>query len=378
MVAELLQTSPLSSGSESNRPDGQEPSSARFRRRCWTVIKLLLCISARMSAALEERASKLSFQHEGDRHEGDRKHGNYSGLRKLGSCAALLFLTVVATLFAEASKTEDGTYPYNTFIIPCTVEALKLFASAVLLVSAKVRGEVQAISFKPLKFASFGLPALCYFVSNNCMFYIIRELGPTTFQITNNLKIISTGILMRIFLDRKLTWLQWKALVLLALGSCVTQLQTKETAEFKKVSWGYALVFINSFASGAGGVTSELLLKGNSNDRSDPIHWQNIQLYFFGFLFGLGSSWSNIIQNNAFLGFNTYAYATIISLTMAGLLVSFILKYLDNFVKCFVAAVAIVCVALVHGAAQNEAPRLHLIIGIILTCLALEQYNMPQ
>ena len=52
----------------------------------------------------------------------------------------------------------------------------------------------------------YSVPALCYFVSNNCTFYINRELGPTTFQVTNNLKTLSTAILMRFVLSCKLTW----------------------------------------------------------------------------------------------------------------------------------------------------------------------------
>ena len=44
----------------------------------------------------------------------------------LTSCVLLLFSSVSATIFTEASKLEDGTYPYNTFMIPCAVEAVKL------------------------------------------------------------------------------------------------------------------------------------------------------------------------------------------------------------------------------------------------------------
>ena len=69
------------------------------------------------------------------------------------------------------------------------------------------------VSFSHSNFLMFAIPAFCYFVSNNCMFYIIRELGPTTYQITNNLKVFTTAILMRVFLARKLSWVKWKALV---------------------------------------------------------------------------------------------------------------------------------------------------------------------
>jgi drug/metabolite transporter (DMT)-like permease len=146
---------------------------------------------------------------------------------KLICCAALLFFSVAGTLLAEASKNTSGSYPYNTFVIPLSVEGVKLVSSACVVYFAKSNKENKGVK-KTFSFASFLLycvPALCYFISNNCMFYIIRELGPTTFQITNNLKTLSTALLMRFVLSHKLTWTQVKALVLLACGSIVMQLR---------------------------------------------------------------------------------------------------------------------------------------------------------
>ncbi len=346
------------------------PVTGTWNKRCYNP-------SQRIFGEDPEKRANRAFMFPFPKHDnGDNVDS--TGVQKIGSCAALLVFTVSATIFTEASKAKDGSYRYNTFMIPCAVEALKFFISALLLLRAKARGEIQGANFGFRKFATFALPAMCYFVSNNCMFYIIQELGPTTFQITNNLKVLATGVLMRIFLRRELTWLRWKALFLLVLGSCVTQLQREETSEKKNSRLGYVLVLVNSFSSGAGGVVSELLLKGTRVEKADSIHVQNMQLYFFGILFGLASSWSKIVQNGAFTGFNIWACAAIISLTLVGLLVSFILKYLDNFAKCFVAAVAIVCVALIQGVLHQEGPRLNLVIGVILTCLALEQYHLPQ
>ena len=301
-------------------------------------------------------------------------------LAKLGCCIALLVFTVAATLFTEASKSEDGTYPYNTLVIPCSVEAAKLFVSSCLLAASILRGEKPLISFSAGKFLPYVLPALCYFVSNNCMFFIIRELGPSTFQIMSNLKVLATGILMRIFLGRKLTWLRWKALILLTLGSVVTQMSSGDLHRNRNTTLGYALVCINCFASGTGGVLSEKLLKGSPLSTVDSIHWQNMQLYFFGLLFGLVALLSTLRvddEKGMFDGFNMYAYFTVTSLTTAGLLVSIILKYLDSFAKCFVAAVSIVFVAVIHAAMRDEWIPLNVAIGITLTCMALEQYNLP-
>jgi UDP-galactose transporter len=224
----------------------------------------------------------------------------------------------------------------------------------------------------------FAIPAFCYFVSNNCMFYIIRELGPTTYQITNNLKVLSTALLMRVFLARKLSWVRWKALVLLVVGSVVAELNG-DGGHIRGSALDYFFVLFSCFASSTGGVFTEKLLKGKSDAREcDSIHWQNIQLYFFGVLFG----WLAFVVKNTdhstngiFTGFNSAAYAMIVSQTMLGLSVSFVLKYIDNIAKCFVAAVSMLCVALLHTSMHGEMIPVRLIVSIVLIFFALERYN---
>ena len=303
-------------------------------------------------------------------------------LIKVASCVALLFAVVASTLCAEASKSEDGTYPYNSFLIPCAVEAVKLCVSSCLLAFAFFRGGEVTISFSLRKFMFYLLPAFSYFVSNNCMFYVIEELGPATFQITNNLKVFATGILMRLFLGTRLSWLRWKALILLVLGSVVTQLPSDDSVEGRNSIKGYLFVCLHCFASGAGGVLTEKLLKGNTPGApADHIHWQNMQLYFFGLAFGLIGSWYATEESswpNLFAGFNLWACLTVGTLTTVGLLVSFILKYLDNFAKCFVTGVSIIFVVMIDAALQGRSLQVKVIVGIVLTCMALEQYHLPQ
>ena len=59
-------------------------------------------------------------------------------------------------------------------------------------------------------------------------FLFLREVDPTSYQILNNLKIIATGILFRVFLKRPLTRAKWGAIVLLAVGATVSQLGSCE------------------------------------------------------------------------------------------------------------------------------------------------------
>lgn len=310
---------------------------------------------------------------------------------KLASCVSLLFFTVSTTVFTEASKNADGAYPYNTFVIPCTVEAVKLVVSLVMLVCERAAedGSSHVLRCTLRSVSAYMIPALCYFVSNNCAFYIIQNLGATTFQIMNNLKVLSTCVFMRIFLKRELLWLQWKALIMLVIGAMVTQLRTNEEValgEGQRWYFGYSLVIVNVIAAGAGGAFSEKLLKGvplnGKRARRDvSIHWQNVQLYAFGFAFGLlalrqDPASGSVPGRGIFDGFNTFAYATVVTLSVSGLLVSFILKYLDNVAKCFCATLSMLCVMILDSALKHETIRLQTMIGVVLTGLALEQYHL--
>jgi branched-subunit amino acid ABC-type transport system permease component len=75
-------------------------------------------------------------------------------------------------------------------------------------------------------------------------------------------------------------------------------------------------------------------------------------------------------------GFNGAAFGTIFALAACGLLVSFVLKYLDNFAKCFVNALSMLVVGAAHALISAEGLRLPLLIGIVLTSIAIEQYNL--
>ena len=292
-------------------------------------------------------------------------------------------------MLTEASRLEKGSYPYNTFAIPFAVEVVKLLATSVVLVleCASRKYSVRLSTACVLDFFRFSIPAFCYFVSNNCIFYIIEQLGATTFQIMNNLKILSTAIFMNMLLARRLTWTQWKALAILMIGSMVTQLREEATILTASNSdVGYVYVVVSAVASGAGSVFTEKLLKGQSTstrkmDRQyeASIHWQNVQLYAFGVIFGLISlltSTSNSRILSAFEGFNAFAYAAVLTMAVCGLLVSFILKYLDNVAKCFCSAMSMLCVAIMDAAVRHEQIPFRVSLGMLLTVIALEQYHV--
>ena len=54
-------------------------------------------------------------------------------------------------------------------------------------------------------------------------FWTLKYVDPATYQILGNLKIVTTGVLFRLLLQRRLSLLQWISLVLLMVGATTSQ-----------------------------------------------------------------------------------------------------------------------------------------------------------
>ena len=71
--------------------------------------------------------------------------------------------------------------------------------------------------------ALFVVPSIIYWVHNNVQFMTLQYVDAATYQILGNLKIVTTGLLFWVWLRRKLSLLQWMALVLLMVGATTSQ-----------------------------------------------------------------------------------------------------------------------------------------------------------
>ena len=126
-------------------------------------------------------------------------------------------------LLTTASKT-DGRYAYNFATVPLLAECLKLVISSALLQrQVAVQPELARITRKFSSTLLFLVPSVIYWVHNNVQFITLMYVDPATYQIMGNLKIVTTGLLLWIFLTRHLTPLQWIALALLMIGTTTSQ-----------------------------------------------------------------------------------------------------------------------------------------------------------
>lgn len=67
------------------------------------------------------------------------------------------------------------------------------------------------------------MPAFCYVIQNNVLFFALLKLDAATYQVTYQLKILTTAFFAVVMLHKKLTLLKWFALILLTCGVAIVQ-----------------------------------------------------------------------------------------------------------------------------------------------------------
>merc|ERR1719362_1916560 len=232
------------------------------------------------------------------------------------------------------------------------------------------------------------VPGLLYTLQNNLLFVALSNLSGAVYQVTYQLKILTTALLSVMILGKSLGPTKWAALLTLTLG--VTSIQmprssgdddTPDTPAPAPASGNAAVgliaVLSACITSGLAGVYLEKILK-----QTDASIWlRNIQLAFFGAVVGFGAAIvqdGDKIMTDGFLqGYNSLVWTVIMLQAVGGLVVAAVLKYADNILKCFGNAVYIIISCLLSGALLHEfEPDKLFVLGTMLVLLATTMYSI--
>jgi len=124
------------------------------------------------------------------------------------------------------------------------------------------------------------IPAGLYTLQNNLLYIALSNLDAATYQVTYQLKILTTALFSVLMLSKKIDSLKWISLVILTVGVSLVQWpssnSTKTTVDqsFNNKLIGLSAVITACFSSGFAGVYFEKLLKGSSTG----VWVRNIQL----------------------------------------------------------------------------------------------------
>ena len=219
------------------------------------------------------------------------------------------------------------------------------------------------------------IPAALYTLQNSLQYVAVSNLDAATFQVTYQLKIITTALFSVTMLHRKLSLNQWISLLLLTVGIAVVQipstpppashpengvhrrwlfsrssshaqlggggLDVSGEADMDRTI-GLGAVIIACILSGLAGVYFEKVLKGSSTS----LWIRNIQLSFYSlfpafFLGVLLKDGQEIAKRGFFDGYNGVVWTAIGFQAAGGIVVALCVNYADNIAKNFATSISI-------------------------------------
>ncbi|KAJ3277231.1 hypothetical protein HK104_003524 [Borealophlyctis nickersoniae] len=266
------------------------------------------------------------------------------------------------------------------------------------------------------------IPSAIYAVQNNLLYTALSNLDAATYQVTYQIKILTTALFSVLLLRRQLSKLKWAALLLLLVGVAMVQLQSPGDGKGGAGSivaagvtsngvvsrnltdtaagggagahpalerglghrrkgggqnrWiGLAAVIISAISSGFAGCYFEAMLKS-----SDTNMWiRNIQLGLFGTAFSvlpvLSADLQKVIKDGFFSGYTPLTWVVIFNQAIGGLLVSLVVKYADNILKGFATSLSIVLSSVISAIWMNFIPSGGFVVGSGIVLVAVYLYS---
>ncbi|KAJ6703493.1 UDP-GALACTOSE TRANSLOCATOR [Salix viminalis] len=300
--------------------------------------------------------------------------------------AALLTILTSSQGILTTLSQSNGKYLYDYATVPFLAEVFKLLLSSLFLWRECRVSPITRVTTEWKSVRLYVIPSIIYLIHNNVQFATLTYVDTSTYQIMGNLKIVTTAILFRLFLRRRLSNLQWMAIVLLTVGTTTSQVKGCGEAScdsmFAAPIQGYMLGVLSACLSALAGVYTEFLMKKNN----DSLYWQNVQLYTFGSIFNMArlvlddyrSGYENgFWWQRLFNGYSITTWMVVLNLGSTGLLVSWLMKYADNIVKVYSTSLAMLLTMVLSVNLFNLKPTLQLFLGIIICMMSLHMYFAP-
>ncbi|KAJ3121222.1 hypothetical protein HK098_003899 [Nowakowskiella sp. JEL0407] len=259
------------------------------------------------------------------------------------------------------------------------VSLLAIFIQNKLSISATAQFLNQYIFSSPRDSFKLFVPAVLFALQNNLLYIALSNLNATVYQVSYQVKILTTALFSVWMLKKHLTISKWIALILLAVGVVIVQLTQHHTSP-KKINGihqnhllGLSAVLISAVSSGYAGCYFERVLKN-----SESSLWiRNIQLGIFSLLFAIPTMWfdsSDIIKYGFFSGYTNLTWLVIFNQALGGIVVAMVVRYADNILKSFSTSVSILLSCCIDFAFFGFVPTHFFVIGAGVVLVAVFMY----
>lgn len=277
------------------------------------------------------------------------------------SLVLLTLQNALLILVMRYTRTRKGDMYFATTAVVLS-EGLKVLTS--LMILAVQEGTFTKLMCylrdniwrQPLDCLKVSVPAFIYTLQNNLLYIALSNLDAATFQVSYQLKILTTALFSVLMLKKKLSPQQWSSLVILFVGVALVQFRPEDSKSSKtattdqRPSMGLFAVILSCFMSGFAGVYFEKILKGTKQS----LWLRNVQLGSMSVIIGLITmeikDGPKIQERGFFFGYDYVVWIVIVFQSLGGLLVAVVVKYADNILKGFATSAAIVlsCIASIY------------------------------
>ena len=83
----------------------------------------------------------------------------------------------------------------------------------------------------PVELIKTGVPAFLYLIQNNLQYIAVSNMSAATYQVTYQLKILSTAIMSVLILNKAISRTQWIALAILTAGVAAVQISSMPSSK---------------------------------------------------------------------------------------------------------------------------------------------------
>ncbi|XP_034027760.1 UDP-galactose translocator-like isoform X2 [Thalassophryne amazonica] len=244
---------------------------------------------------------------------------------------------------------------------------------------------LDSVVFQYKDTMKLAVPSLIYTLQNNLQYVAISNLPAASFQVTYQLKILTTALFSVLMLRKSLSRVQWVSLLLLFAGVAIVQVQqegNKEASVSDTANQSYVVglvaVVISCLSSGFAGVYFEKILKGSSAS----VWLRNVQLGIFGSILGtLGLLWNDgatVAERGFLFGYTSMVWCVIFNQAFGGLLVAVVVKYADNILKGFATSISIIVSTVASVYLFGFYVDLHFTLGAGMVIGAVYMYSLPR
>lgn len=314
-----------------------------------------------------------------------------------------MYLASTAVFFAELIK-----------LLAC-VFVLAYKTKSIARTSYILRKEIFE---QPQEILKMLVPSGLYALQNNLLYVALSNLEAATFQVTYQMKILSTAVFSVVMLNKRLTRQKWFSLCLLMLGVTLVQLQNVGSPKAASVTIidtkaegeseifeespveniadaldtegegegddgpiqnpfiGLVAVLTSCVSSGFAGCYFEKILKGAEADM-----WvRNIQLGISGALFSFLAMFydrQKIYDGGLLQGYSTMTWIVVCNQALGGLLVAIVVKYADNILKGFATSLSIIISGIISVYFFDFEPSLQFQLGTLVVIMSTFLYGRP-